>query len=186
MSTPHTPRSRTRRFMHLVGIAVVAAVVFWAIAALTSQTQLIYNYTDSLPRGFYIAHTLEPHTTQLDTDQLVLVRDESGVCPKALGPSPLLKRVIARSGQVVCLDARTGDISVDGQYQSTSALTSSTGRALSFALEGCRTLGPEQLWVHTDHPRSCDSRVLGAVEVERHIIATVTPLWTPESMQWEP
>jgi conjugative transfer signal peptidase TraF len=78
------------------------------------------------------------------------------------GAAPLLKPVIARSGDVVEVSAR--GISVNGALLPNTAplATDTKGRHLEAWASGRYVVAPEAIWVASSyHPRSFDSRYFG-------------------------
>jgi len=171
------PRMGERFKRSLQGVVVGAACLFCLIAPRFSEHRLEINVTDSLPRGLYFSQRIEGKTAEVG--QIVLFDlDTSRTCPSRDPRMLLMKKVLAGPGQTVCLDPDTGNISLDGKVRVRSALYDERGRRISFAIQGCLTLTSEQIWVYTEHPRSCDSRVLGPIEPDRHIVARAFPLLT--------
>lgn len=97
-----------------------------------------------------------------------------GACPD--GASPLLKAIVARSGDRV--EVSKGGMSVNGiSLLNTAPRTAdSVGRPLTPWPPGMYVVQPGTVWVaSTYHPRSFDSRYFGPIEVSS-IRARVQPL----------
>jgi conjugative transfer signal peptidase TraF len=147
------------------GLAATGVVV--ATFQLSGALGLRINTSPSLPMGLYITTAdaganlvefcpVEPFAT------LSIVRGyrDSGACRD--GAAPLLKPVIARSGDVVEVSAR--GISVNGALlPNTVPLARDTkGRHLEGWPSGRYVVDPETIWVASSyHPRSFDSRYFG-------------------------
>jgi type IV secretory pathway protease TraF len=97
-----------------------------------------------------------------------------GFLPKGM---PLLKHVMATSGQTVC---RANDvITVDGIEVGNAHDRDHLDRPLP-RWNGCRTLRPDELFVmNPTVPDSLDGRYFGPLPVTS-VIARAVPLWTDE------
>ena len=149
--------------------ALVAFGVVVATFQLSGSFGLRINTSPSLPVGLYITTMdaganlvefcpAEPFAT------LAIVRGyrDSGTCRD--GAAPLLKPVVAKSGDVVELSAR--GISVNGLLQlNTAPLSKDTkGRPLEAWPFGRYIVAPDTVWVASSyHPRSFDSRYFGPI-----------------------
>lgn len=153
--------------MSLLGLA---AFVRW-------PTWLLYNPSDSAPCGWYVqrpARELKPGMpvfARLPTVAAHLA-DERGYLPRHL---PILKRIGAVTGQVVC--AEHGLVRIE--EQTVVAVRSRDGRGRSLpAWQGCRPLADGEVFLLANHsPASFDSRYFGPVRREA-ILGEAVPLWT--------
>jgi conjugative transfer signal peptidase TraF len=150
-------------------IALVAVSVSVGTFQLCGFFGLRFNTSPSLPVGLYIATAdsdanlvefcpVEPFAT------LAIVRGyrDPGACHD--GAAPLLKPIIARSGDVVELSAR--GMFVNGvPIPNTAPLSKDTkGRPLAAWPFGRYVVAPKTVWVASSyHPRSFDSRYFGPV-----------------------
>jgi conjugative transfer signal peptidase TraF len=162
-------RLRNNRLVVVRRIALVALGVSVGAFQLCDFLGLRFNTSPSLPVGLYIATAdgdanlvefcpAEPFAT------LAIVRRyrDPGVCHD--GAAPLLKPVVARSGDMVVLSAR--GMSVNGVLlPNTAPLSKDTkGRPLEAWPFGRYIVAPETVWVASSyHPRSFDSRYFGPV-----------------------
>ena len=157
-------RSRNASRAVLITLAVCVAT-FQAFRVLGIRM----NTSPSLPVGLYI-NTQDPAANLVEFcpiepfATLAIVRGyrDPGACPD--GAAPLLKPIVARSGDVV--EFSTAGISVDGVFlRNTAPLSKDTkGRPLVAWPFGRYVVAPETVWVaSTYHPRSFDSRYLGPV-----------------------
>jgi conjugative transfer signal peptidase TraF len=145
------------------GVAVAAAVV------LCSQCGLRFNLTASLPIGLYIRSNasdtnLAEFCPPEPFSQISVERRyrRSGVCPD--GDSPLLKPVVAKSGDVVVTSP--SGIAVNGTLLPNTAPRDrdSKGLPLPHYAFGTYTVLPGFVWVaSTYHPLSFDSRYFGPI-----------------------
>jgi conjugative transfer signal peptidase TraF len=142
--------------------------------------RLIYNATDSAPRGWY---WLEPATEFFSGDDVLIdlpeptaqLAAERHYLPAGV---PLLKRVGARGGQHVCI--RDGTVVIDGKRIATVLSHDTAGRPLS-AWTHCRLLQRSELFLlNPAKTASFDSRYFGPVAVSR-ARGRAIPLWTWES-----
>ena len=149
--------------------AMVAFGVVVATFQLSGTLGLRINTSPSLPMGLYIATAdaganmvefcpAEPFAT------LAIIRGyrDPGNCRD--GAAPLLKPVVAKSGDVVELSAR--GISVNGALlPNTAPLSKDTkGRPLEAWPFGRYVVASETVWVASSyHPRSFDSRYFGPI-----------------------
>jgi len=160
---------RNTRFSVIRRLTLVAAGVLIGTFQFCGSLGLRINTSPSLPVGLYIA-TTEHHANLVEFcpvepfATLAIVRGyrDPGVCRD--GAAPLLKPVVARSGDVVELSAR--GISVNGVFLSNTAplSTDTKGRPLEAWPFGRYVVAPESVWVaSTYHPRSFDSRYFGPI-----------------------
>ncbi len=160
---------RSDRLRGVRRAALVAVVVSIATFQLCGFLDVRINTSPSLPMGLYITTAdtganlvefcpVEPFST------LSIVRGyrDPGTCRD--GAAPLLKPVIARSGDIVEVSAH--GISVNGALlPNTSPLAPDTkGRHLEAWPSGRYFVDPGTIWVASSyHPRSFDSRYFGPV-----------------------
>lgn len=152
-----------------LGVAVVcASTAPWHV-------RLVYNASDSLPRGWY---RVDPHGAP-QAGSTVLVRlptvvaafaAQRGYLPAGV---PLLKQVAAVAGQRVCGDGSS--LRIDGVPMAVVLSTDGRGRSLPAWLE-CRDLSAGELFLlGTAHSASFDSRYVGPVDVSS-VIGCAQPL----------
>ncbi|EGY02467.1 plasmid transfer protein TraF [Nitrospirillum viridazoti Y2] len=139
--------------------------------------RLVWNASASAPIGLYL---VQPGRVAVRGD-LVLARTPDAVVELAAARGylpagvPLVKRVAALSGDVVCGDRAA--VSINGVPVAVRLDKDSHGRPLS-AWEGCRVLLPGDLFLlMADVPGSFDSRYFGPVQAGT-IIGRLVPLWT--------
>ncbi len=161
----------------LATFAATNAVAFTAIAPATPA--LVWNATASVPVGPY---RVQP-AARLKVTDLVLVRPPEELARFLANGSylprgvPLLKRVAALSGQLVC---RTGlTITVDDVPFGEALEHDRRGRPLP-VWQGCEVLGPDQVFLlNPDRPDSLDGRYFGPLPLAS-IVGQARPLWTNE------
>ena len=162
-------RLRNTRFVVVCRIALVVVGASVGAFQLCDFLGLRFNTSPSLPVGLYIV-TVDSNANLVEFcpaepfASLAIVRGyrEPGACHD--GAAPLLKPVIARSGDMVELSAR--GMSVNGVLlPNTAPLSKDTkGRPLEAWPFGSYLVAPETVWVASSyHPRSFDSRYFGPV-----------------------
>ncbi|MCQ8279987.1 S26 family signal peptidase [Acetobacteraceae bacterium KSS8] len=156
-----------------------AMLALGGLAFFHPAPRLIWNATASTPTGLY---ALRP-AGQLRVLELVAVRPpepiasylaDGGFLPKGV---PLLKHVMALSGQIVC---RAGDtITVDHVDIGAARDRDHLGRPLP-RWSDCHTLRPGEVFLmNPTVPDSLDGRYFGPLPVTS-IVARAVPLWTDE------
>jgi conjugative transfer signal peptidase TraF len=139
--------------------------------------KLIWNASASVPIGLYAVH---PAGT-LRVTELVVVRppeplaaflDQRRYLPKGV---PLLKRVLALAGQIVCRNAST--ITVDGIAMGDALEHDSRGRPLP-VWQGCRRIASGEVFLMNRQSKaSLDGRYFGSLPATA-IVGRAVPLWT--------
>lgn len=161
-NAPTEPRSIFGEFMVLfsswVGLALLVALQW-----LPSPLRLVYNASDSAPRGFYV---IEP-TSQPRAGDLIVVRLRHDVAALAaqrkylpIG-APLIKPVAAVAPQHICVDA--GSVRIDGALVGSTMAADASNRPLD-TWPGCRQLAGKEVFLLGTHPASFDSRYFGPVD----------------------
>jgi conjugative transfer signal peptidase TraF len=149
--------------------ALVATGVVVATFQLSGSLGLRINTSPSLPMGLYIT-TADPGANLVEfcpvepfaTLSIVRGYRDPGTCGD--GAAPLLKPIVAKSGDVVEVSAR--GISVNGGLLSNTAPLSkdTKGRPLEAWPFGRYVVASETVWVASSyHPRSFDSRYFGPI-----------------------
>ena len=155
--------------------AILGATLVWRPAPI-----LLWNASASVPIGLYAVRP----ASGLAIGDLVVVQPSGALAdlmarrrylPRGL---PLIKPISARVGQTVC---RVGAVvSVDGRATATALPRDHAGRALP-VWSGCRTIGPDQLFLlNPATPASFDGRYFGLLP-RRTVVGRATPIWTPRS-----
>lgn len=145
-------------------------------ASLVPTPWLVWNASASAPIGFYWRVAGAP-----SRGDLVLAR--APVWARRLAAErrylpmgvPILKRVVAVAGDVVCASGDT--IVIDGRLVAHRLTSDRMGRPLP-QWEGCETIGAGEFFLlMADMPDSFDGRYFGVTE-RRDIIGRLVPLWT--------
>lgn len=143
-----------------------AAVVGLALLAvgplIPLQTNVLFNGSGSAPIGFY-----RVESGPVSKGDLVLVElpdwakrlvEVRGYLPSDV---PLIKRIVATDGDMVCRLGRKISVNFDDLAEVLD--TDSEGRAMPYWI-GCWRLESGQYFLLQDHPRSFDSRYLGPLD----------------------
>jgi conjugative transfer signal peptidase TraF len=141
--------------------------------------RFVWNASESVPIGLYRVQT----AGQLIVTDLVVAYPpedlatrlaEGGYLPRGV---PLIKRVLALPGQIVCREKLT--ITVDGIEMGVARGRDRRGRVLP-SWQGCRTLAQGEVFLmNWDEPASLDSRYFGPLPITV-IVGRAVPMWTFE------
>ena len=169
-------RVATARALALWLSALLAAAALLSALTCKVASQLLWNWTRSLPLGLYwlspdrplavgtlVAFPVPPRVQEL-------VRERKYLPPGAL----LIKPVVALSSDRVCTNG--GTLVVNGSVLGAVPTEDSAQRRLPHAT-GCGPLPQGQVFLASRYPKSFDSRTFGPVSLTQ-IRGTVTPLWT--------
>lgn len=172
------PESRRQSRGHSMGLILGASGLgLTAVTAPAPQRPiLVYNATASAPVGLYRLLS----STSLNRGDLVLatapptartLAAERGYLPADV---PLVKRIAALHGDIVCADGSS--ISINGTRVAGRLSVDAQDRQLP-SWNGCRTLGPDDLFLlMPDVPQSFDSRYFGPIAKEA-VRGRLVPLW---------
>jgi conjugative transfer signal peptidase TraF len=162
-------------FLTTLGIPVA---VLSTIAA-KPATQYLWNASGSVPIGLYRLRA----ASKLVVTELVAVQppeptatflSERGYLPRGI---PMLKRVLALTGQTVCRDRLT--ITVDKIEVGEAHERDSRGRPLP-VWQGCRVVAEGEIFLmNRQSANSLDGRYFGVLPIAA-IIGQAEPLWTNE------
>lgn len=159
----------------IFGPGLLHAVAPAADPAGAFAPRLVYNASDSVPRGFYAIRAQPPRV-----GDAILVRlpppaarlaAERGYLPARV---PLIKPIAAGYGDHVCV--RNGVVRINGRVVTLTLTRDRQGRPLA-AWPGCRLL-TEHEWflLGTEHAASYDSRYFGPVS-RTAAYGVAEPLW---------
>jgi len=170
----------------LLATALTSAGVLYPVLAAAPVT-FVWNASASVPIGLYLIDGGEPFPAgdlvAVDPPwPLAMFLAERGYLPNGV---PLLKRILAVTGQIVCRDKLT--ISVDGREVGFAFERDRAGRDLP-VWQGCRRIPVGAVFLMNRQVRdSLDGRYFGLVLTDR-IIGRAVPLWTDEQgdgrFQW--
>ena len=163
-------------------IAMLAGMALLLVSATGVHPLVVWNATASAPLGFY--RVLSAGQGPLGTGELVLVRLDTstahlyadrGYLPHGV---PLLKRIAALSGQLVC--EQDGKLSIDGRHVADALPADGRGRPL-IPWHGSRRLQDGEVFLlMADIPASLDGRYLGPTPI-RSVLGRAVPLWTTKA-----
>jgi conjugative transfer signal peptidase TraF len=144
---------------------------------ITPNVRLIYNASESAPRGFYAV----ARSVHLRTGDYVVARLPEAVAKLAAQRDylsrtvPVLKRIVALEGDRVCV--RDGMVHVHETAAARVLRIDGQGRPLA-AWNHCRHLvSGEVFLLNTYSPASFDSRYFGPLDVT-FVRGRAVPLWT--------
>ena len=161
------------RLLNALVVLLVTAIVLQLI--FQPRPLLVWNATHSAPTGLY-----RRSMGDIAKDSWVLIWPPKAAADLAasrgyLPPHvPMVKRVAALSGDVVCRNGNT--VSINGQRKATALRADSLARPLP-RWSGCTSLRNGQLFLLTAPATSFDGRYFGPVPVS-NLIERIEPLWT--------
>ncbi|HWK71996.1 MAG TPA: S26 family signal peptidase [Burkholderiaceae bacterium] len=137
--------------------------------------RLVYNASDSVPRGFYVIRMQPPRMGDVILARLpafaARLAAERHYLPAGV---PLIKPIAAGYGDHVCV--RNGIVRINGRMVTLTLTHDRLGRTLT-AWPGCRLLGEDELFLlSTEHTASFDSRYFGPVP-RTAAYGVAVPLW---------
>lgn len=155
-----------------------AALCLLGAAALPIAPRLIWNRTASVPEGLYlVAGNAAPSRGGLVAYQPAPTEAAWLEAQGYTGAGwPLIKRARALEGDEVCRIG--GAVEINSVPAARVLEEDAAGRALP-AWSGCRRLGPGEIFLLGDHPRSVDGRYFGVQERAR-LLGAVRPVWARE------
>lgn len=158
----------------------VALTALCAPALTQPQIQLVYNPSNSVPRGWYRIERNEV-AGSLRVDSIVLAwlptdvaafAAQRGYLPAGI---PILKRIGAVAPQLVCV--REPEVRIDGAPVASVRRQDGRGRPLHGWAQ-CRRLTERELFLlSATDPASFDSRYFGPIAASA-VIGIARPLWT--------
>jgi conjugative transfer signal peptidase TraF len=147
-----------------LGCTIVGVAAMLAAIAVKPCPWLVYNASDSAPRGFYVVspatdlHVGDYVIARLP-DEIAALAAERGYLPRSV---PVLKRIAALAKQAVCL--KDGVIYIDKTVVARALATDGNGRPLA-PWSGCRHLILGELFLlNAGNPASFDSRYFGPID----------------------
>ncbi len=161
-----------------LGLAALCASTVMPMSA-NGNVFLVYNPTDSVPPGWYLAGSID-NVTSLHVGSIVLARlpadvaafaGQRGYLPNSV---PILKRIGAVAPQSVCVRGQT--VRVDGATVATARAHDGAHRPLQ-AWSQCRPLAADELFLLSDtNSASFDSRYFGPIGASA-VLGIAQPLW---------
>ncbi|MAN74226.1 S26 family signal peptidase [Henriciella sp.] len=149
-----------------VFVVLAAATLASAVFIFPVRDKLVWNRTDSAPRGLYwIRQSL------VERGDWVLVSAQSKPAEWAeangyVGKDwPLIKQVAGLSGDRICRYGAA--ILINDELASWAREQDRRGRYLP-VWRGCQTLGQDEVFLLNPHPRSLDGRYFGLLD-KRHL-----------------
>ena len=153
-----------RAFAALLASAL-AVLAITESALVKPEVRLVYNPTESAPRGWYVVHPV----AQIEVGDYVIAQLPRDIAAFAAKRDylprhvPVLKRIAATAGQRVCV--RNGTVLIDGVAVATTLTLDGKRRSLT-AWSHCRRLETGELFLlNASAPSSFDSRYFGPIDV---------------------
>ena len=165
-----------RRQLLLIAAGLTPAMLLAGLAIVAPGPSLLWNRSESEPRGLYVRSAAAPSRGQIiafPAPSSVLTYDSGRM--GYLRHMPILKEVAAMSGDTVCtLD---GKLVINGVWRAPVLVHDSDRRPLP-RWRACRRLGEGEFFVFSNRiPNSFDSRYYGPVRREA-IVGVFRPLMT--------
>jgi conjugative transfer signal peptidase TraF len=158
-------------------LVVATLGVFLGAAPPFHAPLLVRNASASVPIGLYaIEQPIDLHLADLvivrPPEQLKSFLADRGYLPRGV---PLVKHVLALSGQSVCRNGVV--ITIDAVAVATACESDSRGRPLP-CWQGCRIVGEHEVFLlNPQSPDSLDGRYFGVLPASS-IVGRAIPLWT--------
>lgn len=150
--------ARPSRLVLLLGAVTIAATVALTIR---SRDLVVYNYSPSLPVGFYLRTDAVLARGAIVTLRAVAVApDYASARHFADEGDRFIKRIAAMEGDVVCAD--NDAITINDRTVAHRAAVDAAGRVLP-TWSGCRALTSDDVFVLGDTQDSFDGRYFGSV-----------------------
>jgi len=168
-----------RRWL-LFACMTLGTVALCSPAAMTMPVGIVFNPSDSVPRGWYRVGHIDG-VGSLHVDAIVLARLPAGAAALAAQRGylpagvPILKRIGAVAPQVVCVRDRI--VRIDGTAVATVRMHDGAFRSMPSWTQ-CGPLAEGELFLLSDtNPASFDSRYFGPIAASA-VIGVAQPLWT--------
>lgn len=185
--TGHGPvQSVGRRFA--VRVLVTGIVLIGGIASAFAVGGYRINTTPSFPLGLWQIEPLRRDVAIGDTvficppvnEAAVQLARERGFLPRGLcdgGVAPLIKTVVAVSGQIVTI--RGSQVYIDGHELGASSILAKDGQGRPMIAYAGGIVPPRSVFIHSDFVASYDSRYFGPIPA-RGILGLAKPVVTFE------
>lgn len=151
-----------------------------------NQTTVRLNNSGSMPKGLYQVTNKAPHEGDIVTVCLPLKFAQFAYQRNYIGPGhcpgntePLVKKIVAKSGDVVTVTQKAVWVNGEPLLHSAQLTKDEKGRLMPTITPGTYRLKPSEVWLYgTQDARSWDSRYFGAIEKKyiRHVLVP-TLLW---------
>ena len=177
---PHRKRTMSDRkktnhkTVFYLTMVIVGSSFLTASLRVNNPTKLVWNASESLPKGLYrITDSLSLK------GELVLIRlpewvqflaDQRKYLPRN---TPALKRIYGVRGDVVC---RFGTVVFINQISVAIAKSRDYSNRKMPIWRGCKRLSSDELFLLTEHSDSFDGRYFGVVKTSS-VIGTARPIW---------
>ena len=173
----------TRRGVLQAVVSGTLTVGLGGLALATLLRHVVINTTTSDRPGLYWRHPLAPTRAVRPGERVIFVpprwvqEEVRRVAPQVHAARPWMKRIAAVAGDTVCIAA--DHVTINGVWRAARPLLQDD---VLTAPQGCETLAEGTYFVLNPHPRSFDSRYIGALP-RAAMQATAIPLYTWEAPQ---
>ena len=164
---------------HVLAGMGIGLMALCAPLAMHPPVQVIYNPSDSVPRGWYRIEAIADINSLLVgsivlaqlPDDTAAFAAQRGYLPAGI---PILKRIGAMAPQSVCI--RSHVVRIDGEVAATARRYDGVHRPLQ-AWTQCRCLVEDELFLLSDtNPSSFDSRYFGPI-LASAVLGVARPIW---------
>lgn len=159
-------------------VGALAAICVPAVTQL--PVQLVYNPSDSVPRGWYRIRRIDD-ASSLSANSIVLARLPTDVATFAAQRGylpagvPILKRIGAMAPQSVCV--RDPEVRIDGALVGAVRAQDGLHRPLHGWAQCRRLVEGELFLLSATNPASFDSRYFGPIAASA-VLGVARPVWT--------
>jgi len=161
----------------MLSIVVTAVIAMTVTMRPNAKPHLIWNASKSIPIGLYHVQPVDRLTpaslvVAYPPEPLATYLADGCYLPHGV---PLIKRVLALTGQIVCRNGRI--ITVDGTESGTARVYDHRGRSLA-EWQGCHIIAAGEIFLmNPEEPASLDGRYFGPIP-RSAVIGRAEPLWT--------
>ncbi|MFN4024425.1 MAG: S26 family signal peptidase [Hyphomonas sp.] len=153
-------------------LLLAAMLAGTGLAVLRPQERVLYNPSDSIPKGFYVRDSTEPAPGSIVAIRAVDAAPAYSTTRNFTGPGHrFLKRIAGMEGDTICAEGST--IRINDVPVAERAEADPAGGPLP-AWSGCVTLSGGEVFLLGDHPGSFDGRYWGISQQ-----ADLTGPWRP-------
>lgn len=168
-------RAAHRSLLRRAGLTVFGITLLIATAVSPPAPRLIWNASPSVAEGLYWVNVGVP----AEVGDIVIAHLSAPAAHFAEvrhylpATVPLVKRVVASAGDIVCSDRDM--ITINGRPVAQRLSADRGGRALP-RWHGCQRLHSDQVFLLSSHPASFDGRYFGVTKADA-VVGTAVLLW---------
>ena len=161
----------------IVSFTIGAIAIIALPICMNFSIKIVYNPSTSAPVGYYWVHEVGMNELEIDSFVVTptpfkyrLMAAKRHYLPINV---PLIKRVVALSGDKICRQHLT--VSINGKPTAEALIADKRGRELP-SWSGCVTLKTDEFFALMDAKDSFDGRYFGALKVS-DVIGVATLIW---------